>query len=59
MTEEKKPEYLLGEVEREAERLNKQYDWVQFCLKSQIVFAPIDMKKPGLKAIDVGCAEGK
>lgn len=56
---EKDPEYLLGETAREVERLRKQHAWLQICLKNKIVFAPIDLEKPGLRILDVGCADGE
>lgn len=52
------PEYLLAETGNELERLRKQHAWIQTCVKGQIVFAPIDLKKDGLKVLDVGCADG-
>ncbi|KAF2103336.1 hypothetical protein NA57DRAFT_72312 [Rhizodiscina lignyota] len=50
--------YALGRMKREAERLQKQHAWHQACLQGQIVFAAVDLEKPGLKVLDVGCAEG-
>jgi hypothetical protein len=59
MAPEKDPKYPLGAIKSEAERLHKQHLWVQACLDNQIVFAPVDLKKPGLKILDVGCADGR
>ena len=53
------PEYLLGGTQSELERLQKQHAWLQMCLNKQIVFAPIDLKKSGLKVLDLGCADGR
>lgn len=58
MSADEEPKYLLGDHGREVERLRKQHSWIQYCLKDQIVFAPIDLQKPGLKVLDVGCADG-
>jgi len=55
----KDPEYLLVNTGPELERLRKQHAWIQTCLKGQIVFAPVDLQKKGLKMLDVGCADGK
>lgn len=52
------PKYVLGRMKRESERLQKQHAWHQACLNGQIIFAPVDLEKPGLKVLDVGCAEG-
>jgi 2-polyprenyl-3-methyl-5-hydroxy-6-metoxy-1,4-benzoquinol methylase len=52
------PDYLLAEVGDEVVRLQKQHAWIMRCLKDQIVFAPLDLKKEGLKVLDVGCADG-
>lgn len=52
------PEYLLVQTGAELERLHKQHAWIQTCLKGQIVFAPVDLQKEGLKVLDVGCADG-
>jgi len=59
MAEKKNAAYPLAQMQREAERLRKQHAWVQACLNNQIVFAPIDIKKPELKVLDVGCADGR
>jgi SAM-dependent methyltransferase len=53
------PEYLLAHTGSELERLHKQHAWIQTCLKGQIVFAPVDLKKEGMKVLDVGCADGQ
>ncbi|KAJ2982102.1 hypothetical protein NQ176_g1615 [Zarea fungicola] len=58
MAETEKSQYLLGKIQSEAERLHRQHLWVQACLNNRIVFAPIDLQKPGLKVLDVGCADG-
>lgn len=59
MTDNEDPKYLLGDSNQELERLRMQHVWVQSCLKGQIVFAPIDLHRDGLKVLDVGCADGK
>lgn len=53
------PPYLLGATGRELERLRKQHTWIQTCLDGKIVYAPVDLQKPELKVLDVGCADGK
>ena len=55
--DEKDPKYLLGQ-QRELERLKKQHEWQQKCYKGRIVFAPLDLKKPDLHVLDMGCADG-
>jgi hypothetical protein len=50
--------YLLGETQREVERLQKQHAWMRACLKGKLIFAPVDLQKPDLKVLDVGCADG-
>ncbi|QGI70868.1 hypothetical protein CEK27_003197 [Fusarium fujikuroi] len=57
MSSENKVDYPW-EINREVERLQKQHAWVQRCLNSKIVFAPIPLDKEGLKILDVGCADG-
>ncbi len=57
--QQKDPGYLLAHVGPEVERLSKQHAWVQVCHKGQIVFAPVDLQKEGLRVLDVGCADGK
>ena len=57
--QEEDPQYLLAQTGKELERLAKQHAWVQKCLGGQIVFAPVDLQKPGLRVLDVGCADGK
>lgn len=57
MTEQKST-YVLAESLGEVERLQKQYAWFMDSLNNRIVFAPIDLKKPGLRVLDVGCADG-
>ncbi|KAH8669167.1 S-adenosyl-L-methionine-dependent methyltransferase [Xylariales sp. PMI_506] len=52
------PEYLLVRTEHELDRLRKQHRWLQLCNGGKIVFAPVDLKKQGLKVLDVGCADG-
>lgn len=59
MAETENSQYLLGKIQSEAERLHRQHLWVQACLDNRIVFAPIDLQKPGLKVLDVGCADGE
>lgn len=60
MAEQKEdPEYLLAHTGAELERLHKQHAWIQTSLKGRIVFAPVDLKKDGLKVLDVGCADGQ
>jgi 2-polyprenyl-3-methyl-5-hydroxy-6-metoxy-1,4-benzoquinol methylase len=59
MVANKLSEYPLARSKREAERLHKQHVWQQICLNDQIVFAPVDLQKQGLKVLDVGCAEGR
>ncbi|KAM5349386.1 hypothetical protein ACJ41O_005891 [Fusarium nematophilum] len=58
MTDETRPQYLLNEANHEVERLQKQHRWIQRCLDDKIVFAPIQLDKPGLRVLDVGCADG-
>jgi ubiquinone/menaquinone biosynthesis C-methylase UbiE len=58
MSADKDPEYLLGETKREVERLQKQHAWHKLCLGDKLVWAPVDLQKPGLKVLDVGCADG-
>jgi SAM-dependent methyltransferase len=58
MSADKDPEYLLGETKREVERLQKQHAWHKLCLGDKFVWAPVDLQKPGLKVLDVGCADG-
>ena len=53
------PAYLLGATGRELERLRKQHVWIEKCLDGKVVFAPVDLQKPDLKVLDVGCADGK
>ncbi|KAF5691817.1 beta-glucosidase [Fusarium denticulatum] len=57
MSSENKADYPW-EISREVERLQKQHAWVQRCLDSKIVFAPIPLDKEGLRILDVGCADG-
>ncbi|KAG7406648.1 Methyltransferase psoC [Fusarium oxysporum f. sp. rapae] len=57
MSPENKADYPW-ETSREVERLQKQHAWVQRCLDSKIVFAPIPLDKEELKILDVGCADG-
>jgi 2-polyprenyl-3-methyl-5-hydroxy-6-metoxy-1,4-benzoquinol methylase len=52
------PEYILAETGREIERLHKQHAWLMVCTKGKMIWAPIDLKKEGLKVLDVGCADG-
>ncbi|OLN96126.1 hypothetical protein CCHL11_03235 [Colletotrichum chlorophyti] len=52
--------YLAGvsDVQVELDRLRIQHCWIQTCLNERIAFAPVDLKKPGIKVLDVGCADG-
>ena len=60
MAEQKQdPEYLLVNTGPELERLGKQHAWLMKTLKAQIVWAPVDTQKEGLKVLDVGCADGE
>jgi hypothetical protein len=52
------PEYLLGATKQEVERLQKQHAWIKTATNNKIVFAPVDLQKPDLKILDVGCADG-
>jgi 2-polyprenyl-3-methyl-5-hydroxy-6-metoxy-1,4-benzoquinol methylase len=49
---------ILGESISEIERLVLQHRWVQKCIDDRIVFAPVDLRKPDLKVLDVGCSNG-
>jgi 2-polyprenyl-3-methyl-5-hydroxy-6-metoxy-1,4-benzoquinol methylase len=53
-----KNKYVLEGSHAEVERLQKQHLWFQSTLKNQIVFAPVDLKQPGFRVLDVGCADG-
>jgi pseurotin biosynthesis methyltransferase len=53
------PKYLLAETGREVERLQKQHAWIMTGLRGQIIFAPVNVQKEGLKVLDVGCADGE
>lgn len=53
------PEYLLGATKQEVERLQKQHAWIKRAINGKIVFAPVDLQKPDLKILDVGCADGE
>src|SRR5258707_44735 len=44
--------------ENDLERLRKQHEWIEFCLKGKLVFAPIDLQKEDMMILDVGCADG-
>lgn len=57
-TEEEDPAYLLSATGLELERLRKQHEWIVACLDGKLIFAPVDLQKPHLKALDVGCADG-
>ncbi|KAF9871015.1 hypothetical protein CkaCkLH20_11432 [Colletotrichum karsti] len=49
---------MVGDAKAEVERLQVQHRWIQMCLKDRIAFAPVDLKKEGLKVLDMGCADG-
>ncbi|KAK3312446.1 S-adenosyl-L-methionine-dependent methyltransferase [Apodospora peruviana] len=51
-------EYLFALAESELKRLSMQHAWIQKCLDNQLIFAPVNLRKPGLKVLDVGCADG-
>ncbi|KAK1758985.1 methyltransferase psoC [Echria macrotheca] len=55
---QEEPKYLLANVGAEVDRLTKQHAWLQKCLDGQIVFGPVDLGKPDLRVLDVGCADG-
>lgn len=60
MSSEDKPDYSPANyAQREIERLGKQHAWIRTCLDNKIAFAPVDLKKPDLKALDIGCADGE
>jgi hypothetical protein len=56
---EEDPAYLLSATGLELERLRKQHEWIVSCFDGKVIFAPIDLQKPQLKILDVGCADGK
>lgn len=49
---------MVGNADAEVERLQIQHRWIQMCLNDKIAFAPVDLKKDGLKVLDMGCADG-
>lgn len=49
---------MIGDAQAELERLRIQHRWLQICLKDRIAFAPVDLKKEGLRVLDMGCADG-
>ena len=51
-------EYLLGDTAKEVERLQKQHAWVKKSMGNKLIFAPVDLSKPDLAILDVGCADG-
>ena len=51
-------EYAFAKFEKEIKRLAKQHAWIQKCLGGRMVFAPVDLMKPGLRVLDMGCADG-
>lgn len=59
-TEAENSKYLLGpaHLDSEVKRLAKQHRWIHKALNEQIVFAPVDLQKPGLSVLDIGCADG-
>ena len=60
MPSAEEPEYSpASNANREIERLQKQHAWMRKCLDGKFIFAPIDTKKPDLKVLDIGCADGK
>lgn len=59
MSSEDDPEYLFKDNKRELERLQKQHVWFMRCHENKIIFAPIGLKTPGLRILDVGCADGE
>lgn len=60
MSSEDKTDYSpAAYAKKEIERLQKQHAWIRTCLDNKIVFAPIDLQKPDLKVLDVGCADGE
>lgn len=59
VNQEEDPAYLLSATGLELERLRKQHEWIVSCLDGKLIFAPVDLQKPQLKVLDVGCADGK
>jgi hypothetical protein len=56
--EAKKQEYFFARLAREIERLKAQHEWFKLRLDGKVVWAPIDLKDPNLKILDVGTANG-
>lgn len=51
--------YVLEGSHGEVARLQKQHLWFQNSLNGQIVFAPLELQQPGLRVLDIGCADGE
>ncbi|KAH8884134.1 S-adenosyl-L-methionine-dependent methyltransferase [Thozetella sp. PMI_491] len=51
-------EYMLAGIATELERLGKQHRWMLKTCNGKLIFAPVDLKKDGLKVLDIGCADG-
>lgn len=59
MSSEDNPEYMLESTGHELDRLHKQHAWYMLCHNNRIVYAPIQLTTPGLRILDVGCADGE
>ena len=51
-------DYLMARTGPEVKRLQMQHRWFRKGTRGKIVFAPVDLQKPRLRVLDVGCADG-
>jgi len=49
--------YFLPRSLEEAKRMQNQHEWVKGC-SGGLVFAPLDIKAPGLRVLDAATADG-
>lgn len=58
MSSKEVPEYFLGDISNEVERLTVQSRVIKYAMKDKPILAPLDLSRPGLLVLDIATADG-